>query len=1086
MSDRLTTNGFAASGFFVLRTPLLPFDELVTWGDGLEAAGSKDDPVRLEQALAADRARLRRQLVAAVGRPEVREALFVASPSLDEVLDLWLREPASPRGERAERAIVRYFARMAGRATPFGLFAGCSVGTFGEKTVFRLSPRDANRRHTRLDMDYLFALAQAVGRDPAHRGAFVYRPNSSLYEAAGRIRYVEARVEGTRRSHHLVAVEASPELKATLAKARDGATFEALAAALVDEDVTRADAGQYVGELIDAQMLVCDVAVPVTGREPVDVLVEELGVHASTRPIADRLVETRAILAEMDGAGVAVPPERYRAAARGLESLPTKVELARLFQVDLVKPAPGATLGPAVLDEITAGVKTLQRLARPSRRDALLHFREAFVDRYEEREVALVEALDEEGGIGFGSAVETSPLLKGLEFPRVAEDAPEWTARETLLLRMLSHALTQGWGEITLEPRDLDQLAAKEPAPLPGAFAVTAAVAVRSEAALAAGEFRVLLDGVQGPSGARLLGRFCHADASLRKHVEAHLQAEEAREPEALFAEIVHLPEGRLGNILFRPLLRSHEIPYLGRSGAPVDRQLPVTDLVVSVARGEIILRSASLKRRIVPRLTTAHNFRSGTLGLYRFLCAVQGQGVAGLGWDWGPLRNAPFLPRISTGRLVLSRAQWHLDKAELRRLGEGTGAGQFQAVQAWRAERRLPRWITLADGDNTLPVDLDNVLSIESFVHLVKEREEATLQEPFPGVDELLARGPEGRFVHELIVPFVRAAETPRHSASEIASPRRRTPAVPAPMIRRSFPPGSEWLFVKLYAGVAGADQMLRETVAPVVHEAVDRGLADRWFFIRYADPQPHLRVRFHGAPDALLGGLWPLLRAAAAPLLDDGRIRRLTLETYEREVERYGGPAGIELAEQVFHADSDAVLEIVELLDPGDLGLEERWRLALHGLHLLLKDLGFDLCTQSSIVREATTAFGLEFRADRALDHQVGEQFRKERASLSQLLEPADGSDNPLGPGLEVLRQRSERLRPVLAELGFCEAAGRLSVPRTELARSYLHMHANRLLRSLQRQQEFVLYDFLSREYESRKARRASPGDPTASRPI
>jgi hypothetical protein len=71
-------------------------------------------------------------------------------------------------------------------------------------------------------------------------------------------------------------------------------------------------------------------------------------------------------------------------------------------------------------------------------------------------------------------------------------------------------------------------------------------------------------------------------------------------------------------------------------------------------------------------------------------------------------------------------------------------------------------------------------------------------------------------------------------------------------------------------------------------------------------------------------------------------------------------------------------------------------------------------------------------------------------------------------------------------LAELGLREAAGRLSVPRTELAQSYLHMHANRLLRSLQRQQEFVLYDFLSRQYESRNARLASLGDPIAVRPM
>ncbi len=38
---------------------------------------------------------------------------------------------------------------------------------------------------------------------------------------------------------------------------------------------------------------------------------------------------------------------------------------------------------------------------------------------------------------------------------------------------------------------------------------------------------------------------------------------------------------------------------------------------------------------------------------------------------------------------------------------------------------------------------------------------------------------------------------------------------------------------------------------------------------------------------------------------------------------------------------------------------------------------------------------------------------------------------------------------------------------------APSYLHMHANRLLRSAHGAQELVLYDFLCRLYESRAAR-------------
>jgi hypothetical protein len=58
-------------------------------------------------------------------------------------------------------------------------------------------------------------------------------------------------------------------------------------------------------------------------------------------------------------------------------------------------------------------------------------------------------------------------------------------------------------------------------------------------------------------------------------------------------------------------------------------------------------------------------------------------------------------------------------------------------------------------------------------------------------------------------------------------------------------------------------------------------------------------------------------------------------------------------------------------------------------------------------------------------------------------------------------------------MTELNACTATGRLSVPLMELAPSFLHMHANRLLRSAHRVQELVLYDFLVRLYESRTAR-------------
>ncbi|MGI9166898.1 MAG: lantibiotic dehydratase [Pyrinomonadaceae bacterium] len=1082
---------FKPSDFFAFRTPLLTFQELLSWGEGLEAPAALDDPAKLEQALARDRERLRERLHIVAKRPEIRDALFVASPNIIERFNLWTEDPDSERGRKVEHVLVRYFSRMTGRATPFGLFAGCSVGTISDHTLLLIEERGRYQRHTRLDMDYLFALATDLARDQELRKLFTYRPNSSLYRAADRVRYVESRLEDKIRSYHLVAVEETDYLDATLALAKAGETFSALAQALVNDAVSLREAEDFITELIESQILVPEIFPPVTGLEPIHPLVDELRSHEKTTEFADTLDRVRMKLAEVDKAGLGVEPESYRFVAGLLGSLPAKVELSRLFQVDMIKPAREAILGGAVIDEITRGVGILHGLAQRPRQNALTQFREAFVARYEQREVPLVEALDEEVGLGFGTSGETSPLLKGVAFPPAPDETGIDPVRQTLLLRRLSEALRSGAQEISLEPRELESMSAKDQLPLPNSFAVEAIVAADSQEALAQGDFRVFLQGVAGPSGAILLGRFCHADEALLQHVVSHLRVEESFAPEAVFAEIVHLPEGRIGNVIFRPLLREYEIPYLGCSGVARDRQIPVTDLHVSVEGERVRLRSARTGREVIPRMTNAHNYAWGSLGVYKFLCMLQHQGSSAAGWDWGALRSAPFLPRVTSGRLVLSLARWRISKEELSLLGKEKGAKRFQAVQRWRADRQLPRLVALADADNVLPVDLDNALSIESFVALIKDREEATLQEIFPGPDQLCAHGPEGRFVHELIVPFVRKqkdAETRGRGDTvmmitqrmkdeggrmkeEVLSSLHPSPFIPATS-RRRFPPGSEWLYSKLYTGTATADYVLRDVVSDITEESVRTGAVDQWFFIRYGDPDWHVRLRFHGLPERLHREVFPALHAALNPLLDDGRLWRLQVDTYEREVERYGGEEGITLAERFFHVDSEVVLEMLGMLEPGDAGADERWRLTLAGIDRLLTDFGFDPKDKCAIMKLARERFGREFRVEKNVVGQLSEKFRKERQSLEELLR-AEIGDHSLAPGLELFRSRSERLAPIIAELKSSEVAGRLSFPLRELVLSYIHMHANRLLRSAQRQQELVIYDLLARTYESLLAR-------------
>jgi thiopeptide-type bacteriocin biosynthesis protein len=1075
-----------ASGFFALRTPLLPRETLTWFGADLEAGCASTESGALETALARDAERLRDRLRDLVSDAVVREALFVASPSLDEAVGAWMNDTSAARARGTTEILVRYLVRMAARPTPFGLFSGCSTGFVADTTEIELGSRDAYRRHTRLDMQYLGSLCEALKSDPVLARALAVRPSSGLYEAGGQIRYAEAHTDPVTRarSYHLVSIERTEYLDATLARARQpgGATPSELVCALVDADgeIPEEEAQDFVTALTRNQMLTSDLEPPITGEEPIRQLVSTLRSSAEGEAVAHRLDHAAAALGALDAEGLGHCPTRYRAIAEALATLPAKPELARLFQVDLYKPTSKAVLGGEVLAEMKRGIELLRRISPPREDDALSRFRESFIERYDAARVPLTLALDEDAGIGFGGGVgetaDPTPILKGLDFPRRPVHRAMFGRREAHLQRRIVDAERSQRLEWVLDPGDVEHLSNRAPSRLPGAFAVVATLAASSAEAAKSGEFRLLFHHVNGPSGALLLGRFCHGDATLRRAVEGHLAAEEASRPDAIFAEIVHLPEGRLGNILCRPVLRRWEIPYYGRSGAPVEQQIAVTDLLVGIEHGRVVLWSKRLDREIVPRLTTAHNWSTAALGIYRFLCALARQESADdLAWSWGPLESGPFLPRVRDGRVVLSPARWNLSKASLEALADPERPARYRAVQKLRAELKLPRWVGVVDGDNVLPVDLENVLLVESLVGLVRSRDSASLVEILDA-GELVVRGPEGRFDHELVVPFVtvpaqssRTTPTGRTSASE-------------PSARR-YTPGSEWLYAKLYGGTATADSVLKEIVAPLVEMGRTSGALSGWFFIRYADPHTHLRFRMRGDPKRLFADMLPALHERAQSLLGDGRLWRLQLDTYEREVERYGGPRGIELAERVFEADSDAVLSIVQELE-GDAAEDARWRLALRGIHMLLVDLGLDMASRADLLRHLRAAFGAEHEVDVGDPNRpgpkavrfvkgLGKKFRAERPALEALLATPAGTDHDLDPGFEILARRSERLAPVIGALRGCERAKLLTKPIDDLAASFVHMHTNRLLRAAPRAQELVLYDFLLRLSDSEAAR-------------
>ena len=99
-------------------------------------------------------------------------------------------------------------------------------------------------------------------------------------------------------------------------------------------------------------------------------------------------------------------------------------------------------------------------------------------------------------------------------------------------------------------------------------------------------------------------------------------------------------------------------------------------------------------------------------------------------------------------------------------------------------------------------------------------------------------------------------------------------------------------------------------------------------------------------------------------------------------------------------------------------------------------------------------------------------------ERSGLDAILE-GKLTDNPeIRRGVFLIGQRTSRMVDLIADLRKLEAEGRMTIPISQVAVSMLHMWVNRMLPSVQRAQEMVLYDFLTRHYESKHARSAKRG--------
>src|SRR6185436_14075008 len=145
------------------------------------------------------------------------------------------------------------------------------------------------------------------------------------------------------------------------------------------------------------------------------------------------------------------------------------------------------------------GLKFFYHSSSAAQSGALTRFSERFAARYNSQEIPLLEALDEESGIGFEGGVQTSPLLRGLAFGMSREPGENRLAE--LVLEKLNSVFQSNESELVLSENDWERIvSAKTRLSLPDSLSIQAVLAAHGREALARGEFQLLWQGAFGPS----------------------------------------------------------------------------------------------------------------------------------------------------------------------------------------------------------------------------------------------------------------------------------------------------------------------------------------------------------------------------------------------------------------------------------------------------------------------------------------------------------------------------------------------------------------------------------------------------------
>lgn len=987
-----------------------------------------------------------------------KDALFLASPELfyrwKSAIEADLSNAVTDKSKEYRKlaiSILKYYIRICSRATPFGLFSSYSIIDL-EKEVSTTHSGGNFIPFYSVDLNIVFKILRKINNNPNIIKQQDYVINNTLYNIGKEYRYVEVtHSKEDSRDYILNSFERNEVLDLIISETKSPKSFTDLVSLLLDsvDSIEIEQAEEYLSSLIEAQLLIGEFQLYLNHEIPP--LQQIINLFEKKEPLLydpeinilhKKIKKINDSLAALEKKEIGNNIQYYEEIFHVLDELEITynkkfVINCNLKHTDIVPVIPDKTqknIREAI--EILSALTTLKQQTHKT----LDEFKEKFTERYGENLMPLNIALDNEIGIGYShnsnNAIQSN-LVKKIQVN--AEGSEDQQIEHSLKIKriwnnILAKAKYSKLSEIDLSNDEFRNLIHTEKTEdsinLPDSLHAMVSVV---------DDNKILIKGIGGVSALNLIGRFTCFDPEAAALASEISKAESQNNVNAISAEFDYIPDNRSSNLLVRNIKREYTLGYISKNSTV--SHIDLDDIYAGVRYGKIVLWSQKHKSMIKLYNSHAHNFHINSMPIYHFLCDLQCQNITEylhINFDQLIFSYNNHFPRISWKNLILSPATWRITTSELKYLfpqkNDEDLLSYFNKIKSYY---NIPRYVYLKDsGDNQLLIDTENKILLEIVRDAINEKESLIL------IEVLYNLNYKGIHDNEYIFPIINEKS---NNSLEVVSPKKS--------LKRKFIPTNEWVFFKIYLGIETANKLLATEIPSLIETLKKKNLIEKWFFIRYYDPNFHIRLRFqYDNNKTKLSDILSIVNQKLKYYSDTHYISKIDISTYEREVERYGYHLMIN-AESFFTMDSEIIIELLKRIKADATGDERvKYFILIKYIDHYLNFLQLSLDTRINLFGNLYNAFQTEFQANKKTRKDIDSIYRQDFEHLSEFLHHRNEYD-------DIIENTISRFAPDIKKF----------IGRIDIITSFIHMTINRFAKLEPRKNELLIYGVLEKHYRA-----------------